>query len=104
MNKNDCDNIGWILADAYSTQYEDPHRIINEICTLYPKVKEEFLAYSENRIRSEKINKRQTEILTNKFGVNYAIKKVCTLEEWENARKIAEQNLLDEEELLDEDC
>jgi len=95
MNKNDCDNIGWILANAYSAEYEDPHRIINEICTLYPKVKEEFLAYSENRIRNEKIDKMRKEILTNKFGANYSIKKACTLEEYQLAGKIAEQELLD---------
>lgn len=95
MNKKDCEQLGYILSHAY--EYEDTRTLIAALIKLDPRIEEEFLAFSEVRLRNEKIEELMTRKLVEKFGMQYEIKKACNVEEYRKARKEAEKELEEED-------
>lgn len=88
MNNKDCELIGYILSTAYES--ESTCDLINRLIKIDPRVEEQFILFSENRLRKEKIGDLRDEKLEKKFGQDFCLKKACTAEEYRKAWQEAE--------------
>jgi len=95
MNKNDCEILGFILSEAH--EYENLDALIDRLIKLDPRIEQEFLSFSENRLRREKIEKLRDQKLLEKFGEGYFLKKLCTVDEYKKAYAEAKIALESEE-------
>ena len=95
MNKKDCELLGYILSHA--CEYENTKALIARLIKLDPRIEQEFLAFSEVRLRNERIEELRDKKLLEKFGSGYALKKACNVEEFRKAYEEAKKELEEEE-------
>lgn len=93
MNNKDCELIGYILSHAY--QYDNISDLIDRLIKIDKRIEEEFLSFSENRLRKEKIEKLRDKKLLEKFGPLYQHQKACGLEEFRKAYEEAKREIDD---------
>ena len=67
-----------------------------QLDNLDPSIEQEFLAFSEVRLRNEMIEELRAKKLLEKFGSGYALKKACNSEEYRKAYEEAKKEI-DEE-------
>ena len=92
MNKKDCELIGYILA-SHQDAVETAEELIRRLISLDVRIQQEYLLFSENRIREEKILELQSKKLEDKFGKGYGAKKACSSDECKKARIEAEKEI-----------
>ena len=93
MNNKDCEMIGYILSHAY--EYDNIRDLIDELIKIDKRIEEEFLSFSENRLRNEKIEELRDKKLLEKFGRSYPILKACGIDEYRKAYEEAKNEIDD---------
>lgn len=93
MNNKDCEMISYILSRAY--EYGNIRDLIDELIKIDKRIEEEFLSFSENRLRNEKIEALRDKKLLEEFGPNYPISKKCGIERYRKAYEEAKKEIDD---------
>lgn len=75
MNKKDCENLGCILSSG-----ESKDEIIEKIFVLDSRIKDEFIAFEEVHGRSEAVDELYIELMTERYGHGWCLKKAVTKE------------------------
>lgn len=85
MNKKDCMNIGYILADNSA-----PQRVLDAFFELDPRIKDEYEGYNAVNERTDAVTDRFEAIMRERYGNNWALLKESRLDSkgiMEQARK-----------------
>lgn len=77
MNAKDCDSIAYALAQLVLGECGVPETV-DVVCSLDPRVREEFDGYTAVIRRDAAIDAKFEEIMCQRFGPNWALLKAVT--------------------------
>jgi hypothetical protein len=75
MNKKDCEDIAYILSE-----YNCPLFIKTKFYSLDERIKDEVGSFDYCKGKDDKVYERMEEIMVEKLGHDWAMKKACTKE------------------------
>lgn len=75
MNAQDCDSIGYVLAD-----HEASESVRKQFYALDPRIEGEYEAYRKVLDRGKQVDAAFERRLVERFGPDWCIRKACTSE------------------------
>lgn len=75
MNAQDCESIGYVLADHEASEF-----VRQQFYALDPRIEGEYEAYRKVFERDTQVTAAYERLLVERFGPDWCIKKACTSE------------------------
>lgn len=88
MNKNDCENIGLILAAAQLRE-----SVLDDFFRLDTRIKSQYEAFYAGDKQRREMEERAVELMEEKFGHLWSCKKACTKADMRSAREQAAKEI-----------